>query len=141
MKRRKRYNIVYCKLCVENAIDHAATYVEWLSEFPSLLANEQMKLKYSTRNILQKGCIWRWRKLMWKQSKLCRTVLMTENRNRKAVINLKIRDEEKIAFPKIWQSKKPRCFAKVKSFLIPYKWNIKVWIRNIIFADWLIGIS
>ncbi|GBL96992.1 Tigger transposable element-derived protein 4 [Araneus ventricosus] len=34
-------------------------------------------------------------------------------------------------------SKKPRCFAKVKSFPLKYKANRKVWMTSEIFGDWL----
>ncbi|GBN58113.1 hypothetical protein AVEN_179060-1 [Araneus ventricosus] len=41
----------------------------------------------------------------------------------------------------IGRSKKPRCFAKIKSFLLTYKSNEKAWMTSEIFGDWLKGID
>ncbi|GBM81587.1 Tigger transposable element-derived protein 6 [Araneus ventricosus] len=67
----------------------------------------------------------------WKQSKLRVTVLLAANQSGK----------EKLPPLLIGRSKKPRCFAKIKSFPMMYKSNQKAWMTNEIFGDWLKGID
>ncbi|GBL74310.1 Tigger transposable element-derived protein 6 [Araneus ventricosus] len=117
----------------------ASSCEEWLSELPSLLKDYKTDDVFNANEtglffqcFPNKTAVFKGEEChSGKQSKLRVTVLLAANQSGK----------EKLPPLMIGQSKKPRCFANIKSFPIIYKSNQKAWMTSEIFGDWLKGID
>ncbi|GBM38002.1 Tigger transposable element-derived protein 4 [Araneus ventricosus] len=121
---KKRHNIAFRKLCGESA----SSCEEWLSELPSLLKDYKADDVFNADEtglffqcLPNKTAAFKGEECHGgKQSKLHMTVLLAANQN----------DKEKLPPLMIGQSKKLRCFAKIKSFPMMYKSNQKAWMTS-----------
>ncbi|GBN35605.1 Tigger transposable element-derived protein 6 [Araneus ventricosus] len=135
----KRHNIVFRKLCGESAAVDASSCEEWLSELSSLLKDYKAADVFNVYEIglffqclTNKTAVFKGKECHGgNQSKLRVTMLLAANKSGK----------EKLPPLMIGRYKKPRCFAKIKSFTMMYKSNQKAWMTREIFGDRLKGID
>ncbi|GBM68410.1 Tigger transposable element-derived protein 4 [Araneus ventricosus] len=136
---KKRHNNDFRKLCSESASVDASSYEDWLSDLPSHLKDYKSDDVFIQMKLNCSSSVFPTKRLQLndeechagKQGKLLVTVLLTANQSGK----------EKLPPLMIRRYKKPRCFAKIKSFPMMYKSNPKVWMTSEIFGDWLNGID
>lgn len=132
---KKRQNIVFRKLYGESASVNESVCNEWLKELPSLLQGYDPNDVFNAgetglfyRCLPDKTATFKGKNCRGgKQNKLRVTVLLAANQS----------GTEKLPPVMIGRTKKPRCFAKVKSFPMVYKANQKAWMTTEIFVEWL----
>ncbi|GBN33005.1 Tigger transposable element-derived protein 4 [Araneus ventricosus] len=118
---KKRHNIAFRKLCGENASIDASSCKEWLSELPYLLKDYKAddvfnadKTGFFFQCFPNKTVAFKGEECQdGKQSKLRVTVLLAANQS----------DKEKLPPLMLGRSKKPRYFAKIKSFPMMKTWG------------------
>ncbi|XP_046680817.1 tigger transposable element-derived protein 4-like [Homalodisca vitripennis] len=136
---KKRHNIFFKKVCGESGAVDDDVVVDWKASLPDLIKDYDPKnvfnadetalffkcLPDKTYEIKEKKCHG------GKHSKERITLLLASNMTGTNMLKPLV----------IGKSKKPRCFAGVKSLTVDYTANRKAWMNAEMFADWLLKLD